>query len=70
MNCSPRVSYPRKAFATQVLRELVPALPVPRRTRVLVVGCGVKIHFPWDLAKDRYDRACAAVSAALDDQCF
>ena len=61
---------PSEGVATQVLRELVPALPVPRRTRVLVVGCGVKIHFPWDLAKDRYDRACAAVSAALDDQCF
>ena len=61
---------PRTGVATEVLRQIVPPLPVARRTRILVVGCGVKMHFPWDAACARYDRAVAAITDALDPAAF
>ena len=61
---------PSARVVTKIVRELVPALPVARRTRLLAAGCGVKIHFPYGLGKGRYNCACQAVSAALDDRRF
>jgi L-fucose isomerase-like protein len=56
--CDGAKGLPTRGVATELLSELVPALPAPRPTCIVVIGCGVKIHFPWD-------RACQAFEAAV-----
>jgi hypothetical protein len=41
----------------ELLAELVPSLPTPKPTRIVVIGCGVKVHFPWDRACRAFDGA-------------
>ncbi len=48
-------------------REIVPYAPSAARTRLIVVACGVKIHFPWPLACRRYAAAADQVRAAVVD---
>ena len=38
---------PAEGVTTKLLKEMMQPLPVPRATRLVVIGCGVKIHFPW-----------------------
>ena len=61
---------PRAGVATETLRELVPPLPVPRPTRLLVLGVGIKAHFPWEVTRRRYGLAVERVRAALDPAQF
>lgn len=67
---SPAPDLPAVGVATETLRQIAPPLAAPRRTRLLIVGCGVKIHFPWEVACRRYDRAHGAIADALDAACF
>jgi L-fucose isomerase-like protein len=57
-------SLPEKGVLNDVLSELVPPLQSLRPSRILIVACGVKIHFPWDKACDRYDAAHTAICEA------
>ena len=57
---------PTHGVASEVLAEIVPALPVPRPTRIVVIGCGVKIHFPWERACRAFEGAVGAIRANLD----
>lgn len=53
---TPRL--PAFGVTTELLSSLLPALAKPRRTRIAIVACGLKIHFPWG-------RACRAFADAL-----
>lgn len=55
---------------TEVVRELVPALPSPRATRIVVLACGVKEHFPWEKACNSYDAAVKEIEEAVDSDRF
>ena len=59
-------SLPVRGVATEVLAELVPPLPTPKPTRIVVIGCGVKIHFPWERACKAFDGAVSAIRRYLD----
>ena len=62
MNLSPQL--PTEGPLNAIAREIVPySLPAPR-TRLLVVACGLKIHYPWALACQRYVAAIGEVRAA------
>jgi L-fucose isomerase-like protein len=56
---APKLSLPEEGVTSALLREILPPLPAPARSRLLVVGCGVRIHFPWD-------KTCASYENALD----
>jgi L-fucose isomerase-like protein len=43
---------------------LVPRLPAAKSTRIVIVGCGVKIHFPWDKACARLTEASRVLEVA------
>jgi hypothetical protein len=60
-------SLPEKGVLNDVLAELVPPLPARRKSRVLIVACGVKVHFPWDKACARYEAAFQTLSQAAND---
>ena len=62
MNSPPLL--PSDGPLNAVAREIVPFAPARHRTRLLVVACGVRIHFPWELACRRYGLAVAEVRAA------
>lgn len=62
MNTPPLL--PAEGPLNAIAREIVSYAPAPRRTRLLVVACGVKIHFPWELACRRYALAVADVRSA------
>ena len=47
-----------------IAREIVPYSPPAPVTRLLVAACGVKIHFPWASACQRYAAAVGEVRAA------
>jgi L-fucose isomerase-like protein len=47
------------------VRQLVPFEPARPVTRLVVVACGVKIHFPWKLACARYAAAVKEIRAAV-----
>jgi len=49
---------PAEGVTTKLLKEMMPPLPLPRPTRIVVIGCGVTIHFPWG-------RACRAFESAV-----
>lgn len=57
---------PAEGVTTKLLKEMMPPLPVPRPTRLLVIGCGVKIHFPWGRACDAFENAVRAIRETLD----
>lgn len=59
-------SLPARGVATEVLAELVPPLPTPKPTRIVMIGCGVKIHFPWERACQAFDGAVSAIRKYLD----
>ena len=61
------VTLPPEGVATRALRDLVPPLKTPRASRVVVVGCGTRVHFPWDKTVRRYESAVAETRAALGD---
>ena len=48
---------PEKGILNDVLSDLVPPLKLQSKSRILIVACGVKIHFPWDKACERYEAA-------------
>ncbi len=50
-------SLPDKGILDDVVRAIIPKLPAAKTTRVVIIGCGVKIHFPWD-------KACARLAEA------
>ena len=56
MNAIPNLA--EHGLLDDAVREIVPALPEPRKTRIAVIACGVKQHFPWG-------KACASCSRAV-----
>lgn len=62
MNIVPPL--PAEGPLNAIAREIVPYTPPAPRTRLLVAACGVKIHFPWALACQRYAAAVAEIRAA------
>jgi L-fucose isomerase-like protein len=61
---------PAHGVTTDFLRELFPALPAARPTRIILIGCGVKIHFPWAKACESYAAAARATRAAFASENF
>ena len=61
---------PEKGVTASALRDLVAERPEPARTRIAVLACCVKIHFPFDQACARYDRAVERVEQLLDREQF
>lgn len=61
---------PSEGIAHSVIKEIIPSLPKPKRSRIVVLGCGVKAHFPWDAACRRYDEAVAKVEGSVDSDLF
>lgn len=67
-NVSPSANgacLPDEGIATALIAGLVPPQPTPPRTRLLVISCGVKIHFPWQQACDVHRQAGEAVRQAV-----
>ncbi|MGJ8639980.1 MAG: L-fucose/L-arabinose isomerase family protein [Opitutaceae bacterium] len=58
---------PEKGVLNDVLASLVPSLPVRRKSRLLIVACGVKVHFPWNEACARYEAAFQTLSVAVGE---
>ncbi|MFG0287132.1 MAG: L-fucose/L-arabinose isomerase family protein [Rhodopirellula sp. JB044] len=67
MSTTPPYALPEKGILNDVLSDLVRPPRTLRPSRILVVACGVKIHFPWDKACRRYDAAVAEISSATAD---
>ncbi|QBG46995.1 fucose isomerase [Verrucomicrobia bacterium S94] len=61
---------PENGIAHHAIRELIPPFTKPRKTRLIVLGCGVRAHFPWDEACRRYNEATARIEAAVDTRLF
>ncbi len=61
---APRL--PARGVTTELLAELVPALPAPRPTRIVIIACGVKIHFPWGRACRSFEDAVRETAVYLD----
>ena len=61
---------PQLGLTTASLREIIPAPAAAKPTRIAFLGCGVKIHFPWNKTCASYDRAFVAAHAALDKESF
>lgn len=61
---------PVHGVTARVLGDIVPALPVPKPSRLLVIGCGVKIHFPWKRACEMYDKAVRQVEKSVPAGAF
>ncbi len=59
---------PTRGVTTDLLAEFMPSLPTPVPTRIVVIGCGVKIHFPWDRACRSFDDAVGALRQQLDSR--
>ena len=58
---------PEKGVLNDLLADLVPPLPQAPRTRLLLVSCGVKIHFPWQQACDIHQQAISSARQAVGD---
>ncbi len=56
---------PTEGVITARVREIVGDFPAPPPTRIALVGCGVKIHFPWDKACARTREAAAVACNAV-----
>ncbi len=61
-------SLPSKGVTTELLSELVPPLPSPKPTRIVIIGCGVKIHFPWDRACQAFHDAVCEMQTVFNPQ--
>jgi L-fucose isomerase-like protein len=61
---------PRRGVTSQVLANLLPAIPPAEPSRIVIVACGVRIHFPWRKTCASYDQAVAEMSAALSQGAF
>jgi L-fucose isomerase-like protein len=61
---------PGAGITTKVLEELVGPLPTPKKSRVVVIACGVKIHFPWELACARYREVIEVVKETAGEDAF
>ena len=61
---------PLDGIAQSVLKEIIPPLPQARRSRLIILGCGVKIHFPWADTCRRYDAATNKIRDSLDPDLF
>jgi L-fucose isomerase-like protein len=59
---------PARGVTTELLADLVPALPASRSTRIVIIACGVKIHFPWDLACNAFAEAVRTIEGYLDSE--
>ncbi|MBK1875901.1 L-fucose/L-arabinose isomerase family protein [Pelagicoccus mobilis] len=57
---------PKKGVLNDVVADLVGPLPKPKAARIVIVACGVKIHFPWDKACERYTAAHDVLVDAVD----
>jgi L-fucose isomerase-like protein len=66
----PVAALPAKGVATDFLRDLLPPLKAARPARLLIIGCGVKIHFPWAKACASYAAAVRETKAALGSESF
>lgn len=53
-----------------MLRELLPPLKAAKPVRILIVGCGVKIHFPQAKAYEIYSAAVRETKTALGSPSF
>ena len=51
---------PADGITTAVLSDMMPSLKRARPARIVIIGCSVKIHFPWD-------KACALYAAAIQE---
>ncbi len=61
---------PAEGVTTRLLTEMMQPLPVPGPTRLVVIGCGVKIHFPWGRACHVFESAVRELSETLDSEQF
>ncbi len=61
---------PEEGVTTSALRDLVPERPKPSRTRIAVLACCVKVHFPFGEARARYDRAVERLEQLLNREHF
>lgn len=67
MNNNSTFALPTKGILNDVLSEIVrPPRPLSP-SRILIVACGVKIHFPWEKACQRYNAAYSALCEATAD---
>ncbi|MEO0796829.1 MAG: fucose isomerase [Verrucomicrobiota bacterium] len=57
---------PTNGILDDTLSELVAPLKSPRRARIVMIACGVKAHFPWDKACDRYRRAYSVLNESIE----
>jgi L-fucose isomerase-like protein len=57
---------PALGVTSEILESIVPRPATAKPTPILVIGTGVKIHFPWDQANRRYRKACELISKAVD----
>lgn len=57
---------PEKGILNDVIEDIVGPLAQPRPARIAVVACGVKIHFPWDKACERFERSAELVKEAIE----
>ncbi|MDZ8118397.1 L-fucose/L-arabinose isomerase family protein [Pontiella agarivorans] len=69
-NTPSYLDLPKTGIAHDGIIKLIPAFPEPRRTRIVVLGCGVRAHFPWDEACRRYNEAVAMVETSVDSGLF
>lgn len=63
-------SLPQSGVAHEVLRDLIGPSPHAKRSRILVVACAVKIHFPWGKACAAYQQALQDLREQLDEKHF
>src|SRR5450631_899055 len=61
---------PAEGVTTKLLKEMMQPLPVPRATRLVVIGCGVKIHFPWVRACRAFESAVREIKGTLEAEQF
>jgi hypothetical protein len=57
---------PAEGVTTKLLKEMMQPLSVPKPTRLVVIGCGVKVHFPWERACRVFESAVRETMETLD----
>lgn len=63
-------SLPDKGILSDTLRRIAPPPQNPPRTRIAVLGCCVKVHFPFVDACNRYQAAVRLIREALSTELF
>ncbi|MGZ0657617.1 L-fucose/L-arabinose isomerase family protein [Coraliomargarita sp. W4R53] len=66
-NTSP---FPKTGIACDAINQIVAPLTKPPRTKIAIVGVGLKMHFVWAEASRLYQAACNRVSEQLDPESF